>query len=122
MKHVLIVEDDSWLADSYCRTLEQAGFLVTKVQYAEAAIGILDTSPPDVILADMLLDTNTVLPLLHELQTYSDSQTIPVIVCTSLDSPGIDVNSLHSYGVVTVLNKATLLPEQLVLSVREVVA
>jgi DNA-binding response OmpR family regulator len=119
MKHVLIIEDDAWLADSYGRTIEGGGFSVTTVQYAEAAIDILDKIPTDLIIADMLLDTNTVLPLLHELQTYTDTQQIPVVVCTSLDSSSIDVDVMRSYGVVLVLNKATLTPEQLIMSVRE---
>lgn len=119
MKHVLIIEDDAWLADSYGRMIEGGGFEVSTVQYAEAAIDILNKIPIDLILADMLLDTNTVLPLLHELQTYTDTQQIPVIVCTSLDNPSVDVGVLHGYGVVSVLNKATLTPEQLLLSVRE---
>ncbi len=119
MKHVLIIEDDTWLADSYCRMIEAGGFRVTVVQYAELAIEILDKYPTDLILADMLLDTNTVLPLLHELQTYSDTQQIPVVVCTSLDSHSINISNLGNYGVVSVLDKATLTPDQLLLIVSE---
>ncbi|NCU40310.1 response regulator [Candidatus Saccharibacteria bacterium] len=121
MKHILIIEDDKWLADSYRSTLEAGGYHVTAIQYAEAAFGILGSKPTDLILADMLLNTNTVLPLLHELQTYEDTQKIPVIVCTSLDSPDIDAKTLHYYGVVAVLNKTILTPEQLLISVQEMI-
>lgn len=121
MKQVLIIEDDNWLADSYRRVLEKVGFEVAVIRYAEVAVDMLEIKRPDVILADMLLDTNTVLPLLHELQTYDDTKNIPVVICTALDSPGLDVNSMHGYGVVSVLNKTTLLPEQLVMSIKEAI-
>lgn len=119
MKQVLIVEDDRWLADSYRRLLEKAGFSVTSVTGSEEAIRRIETAAPDVILADVLLEGNTVVSLLHELQSYDDTRRIPVVICTSLTHDGLEANRLHGYGVRAVLDKATLTPEQLALTLRE---
>ena len=119
MRYVLMVEDDRWLADSYQRVLEKAGFKVVSVGGAEGAIRQVETASPDVILADMLLEGNTVMGLLHELQSYDDTTQIPVIICTSLSHESLAVDRLHSYGVRAVLDKAVLTPEQLVATVKE---
>lgn len=120
MKQVLIVEDDRWLADSYQRLLEKAGFRVTGVQTAEEAIRQVETVAPDAILADVLLEGNTVISLLHELQSYDDTKLVPVVICTSLTHDKLETDRLHSYGVRAVLDKAILTPEQLVATLREV--
>lgn len=120
MKKLLLIEDDSWLAESYTRILKSEGYQLVVTQYSEEAIHLIETEQPDAIIADVMLETNTIVPLLHELQTYDDMRVIPVILCTALDHPSLTVEKLHAYGVVSILNKATLTPEGFALAVNEV--
>lgn len=120
MKRVLLIEDDPWLAESYRRVMTKNGFEVRVVADADVAMRGLEKGQCDVIVADIMLEGHTVFALLHELQSYDDTATIPVILCSSLSSDGLSEEKLHEYGVRRVLDKATLTPEQLVNVVGEV--
>lgn len=120
MTRVLLVEDDHWLAESYRRVLEKAGFVVLVTTGGHEAMALLEDKPVDVLLVDVMLEGHTVFGLLHELQSYDDTRRIPVVICSALNDELLEVDRLHSYGVVAVLDKTTLTPEQLVLTLREI--
>ena len=81
---------------------------------AKEAIDIIDETPPNVVLLDILLPGVNAFALLHELQSYTDTHSIPVIICTTMNQNQIDAESLKNYGVVEVLNKTELTPASLV--------
>lgn len=119
-KSVLLIEDDMWLADSYRDVLSARHFECDIVATSEEAMEIIDTHAPDVIVADVLLGDHTVISLLHELQSYEDTQKVPVILCTSLAKSAVHLQEqLHEYGVVEILDKATVTPEGLAATVEE---
>lgn len=120
MKNVLLIEDDMWLADSYRDVIASKGFECEVVATAEEAMDVIDTRIPDVIVADIMLADHTVIALLHELQSYDDTQKIPVIICSSLAKSAVHLQEqLHEYGVVEILDKATVTPEGLATTVEE---
>lgn len=120
MKKILLIEDDMWLADSYRDVITGSGMECDVVPTAEEAMEIIDTSPPDVIVADIMLGDHTVIGLLHELQSYEDTQKIPVIICSSIAKSAAHMQEqLHEYGVVEILDKATVTPESLAVTVQE---
>ncbi len=119
---VLLVEDDHWLAESYQNILQKKDFAVLVAHSADEAMRMVENSKPEVLVVDIMLDGHTVMPLLHELQSYDDTKRIPVVVCSALSSSALEAGKLHSYGVVAVLDKATLTPEKFVLTLREVSA
>ena len=65
---------------------------------------------PDLIFLDVLLDGPDGFTLLHELVSYTDTATIPVVIVSSLDFTRHD---LSTYGVVGVLKKDTLTPQEI---------
>ena len=79
MTNVLLVEDDPWLAELEAVMLSDAGFTVVHSPHAPSAIAKIDQTQPDIIILDVLLTGSTAFALLHELQSYSDTKTIPVI-------------------------------------------
>lgn len=116
----LLIEDDMWLADSYRDVITRGGMECDVVATAEEAMDIIDMSPPDVIVADIMLGDHTVIGLLHELQSYEDTQKIPVIICSSIAKSAAHMQEqLHEYGVVEILDKATVTPESLAVTVEE---
>lgn len=118
--HVLLIEDDMWLADSYWEVLEDRGLDCTTVMTVDEALEVINTTVPDVIVADIMLGDHTVIGLLHELQSYEDTGLVPVIICSSLARSAVHVQEqLHEYGVVEILDKATVTPETLAVTVQE---
>ncbi len=122
MKHIILIEDDAWLAESYSRMLQKAGYQIVVAREGNEAIRLIETEKPDLLLADMMLEGQTVISLLHELQSYSDTAQFPVVICSALTGSHMSVERLHQYGVRAVLDKATLTPEQLIATVQEVLS
>jgi two-component system phosphate regulon response regulator PhoB len=119
MTRVVIVEADEWLAQHYMRTLNRAGYEVYHAPHAIAAIDLIDTTIPDVIILDILLPGTTALALLHELKSHDDLRSIPIILATSL-SDHIAMDDVASYGVKRILDKASMHPDDIVTAVRAV--
>lgn len=114
---ILLIEDDQWLADSLLSTLRSRGHEVTQMSTAQEAMAWIDANAPALIVADVLLGDHNTFTLFHELQSYPDTASIPIIICTSLDTRQFEAIDQRSYGIVEVLDKATLTPDRLLLSV-----
>ncbi len=120
MTKVLLVEDDAWLAELEASILAGDGYEVELAPHAPAAIEMVDSFQPDVIVLDVLLAGSTAFALLHELQSYSDTGSVPVVLCTNI-ADQFDVAKLKEYGVKRVVDKTTMHPDDLVAAVRSVV-
>lgn len=120
-QRVLIVEDDAWLAEQHARVLGLAGYDPTTVPHALAAIAAVDSVKPAVIILDVLLTGSTAFALLHELQSYTDTAKVPVILCTNL-AEDIELDTVRPYGIRRILDKTTMEPGDLVTAVRSVLA
>lgn len=118
---VLLVEDDPWLADAVEYVLRRADFTCRIASSAGEALERIDEQMPDVIVLDFLLPGINAMPLLHELQSYDDSHDIPIILCTSVRGLRDHKASLEAYGVRMVLDKATMMPQQIVQAVKDVI-
>lgn len=114
---ILLIEDDQWLADSFLTVLRSRGHEVTHLSTAHEAMRWIDKQKPTLIIADVLLGDHNTFTLFHELQSYPDTAAIPVIILTALGKDRFDAADLSSYGVVEALDKVTITPDQLLLSV-----
>lgn len=119
MTKVLLVEDDAWLAELEASVLAKAGYEVQVAPHAPAAIELVDTFQPEVIVLDVLLAGSTAFALLNELQSYSDTGLVPVVLCTNI-ADQFDGNRLKEYGVKRVVDKTTMHPDDLIAAVRSV--
>lgn len=119
---LLLVEDDAWLAESYGRIFKKSGYAVVMARDGHEAIRLVEIEKPDLLLVDVMLEGQTVIGLLHELQSYADTEQLPVIVCSALTDPYVSVERLHHYGIRAVLDKAVVTPDQLVATIQEVLA
>jgi DNA-binding response OmpR family regulator len=119
MTRILLVEDDAWLAEIEAGVLTKAGYDVTVAPHALAAIDYIDAGLPDAIILDVLLAGSTAFALLHELQSYSDTHDVPVILCTNL-AEQFDAKQLKTYGVKRIVNKSTMHPHDLVVAVKAI--
>lgn len=114
--YILIVEDDDWLAEQYVRTLKAGGIRAEAVGHALAAIDMIDVHLPDAIILDVLLAGPNAFTLLHELRSHSDLAAIPVVLCTN-GADQIADEDLAAYGVVQVLDKSVMIPQELLAAI-----
>lgn len=119
-KRIVIVEDDEWLAEHYMRVLGRAGYKVYHAPHAIAAIDSIDTIKPHAIILDVLLTGTTALALLHELKSYEDLASIPILLVTNL-ADQIRLDDVASYGVKRILDKTSMYPQDIEAAVRSVV-
>ena len=116
---ILIVEDDTWLAEHYVRILQAVGMTANVVPHALAAIDAIDERLPDVLLLDVLLAGPNAFTLLHELHSHEDLAAIPVILCTN-SADSLVAEDLEVYGVRAVLDKATMQPSDVVAAIKRI--
>lgn len=120
IRNVLIVEDDSWLANNHLTIMSVSGYEAHAVSSSEAAIARIDDKAPDVIVLDVMLEGGTAFALMHELQSYEDTARIPVILCSNIPGELLDHGALERYGVRIVLDKSTMRPYDLLSAVEHV--
>lgn len=119
MVQVLLVEDDTWLGELYVGVLQKAGFEIDWQRDAYGAMDSIERKKPAVIVLDLLLPWGNGVGLLHELASHVDLASIPTIVCSNALPKDISAQNLQQYGVVSVVDKTTSTPRQLVRAVRE---
>ena len=116
---IFIIDDDLEFAnvveDLILKGMQDSGASrdEIKVQHftnALEAINATTSEVPDLILLDILLDGPDGFTFLNEMQSYEDLAKVPIILMTSLNMAGKD---LSRYGVVGVLNKSEMTPEQM---------
>ncbi len=116
---IVVVEDDAWLAEHYMRVLGRDGYEVHHAAHALGAIDTIDSVKPQAILLDVLLTGTTAMVLLHELRSHSDLAEIPIVLATNI-ADQIELDDVESYGVKRILDKSTMLPEDITAAIRSV--
>lgn len=122
---IFIVEDDDIMAE--CLELAvREGLARCKVEECEAkikkftnaieAMQAIDEVMPRLIFLDVLLDGPDGFTFLNELASYADTAQIPIVIISSLDLSKAD---LSIYGVVRILDKTKMKPEEIGMCVRE---
>ncbi|TCS37670.1 response regulator [Reinekea marinisedimentorum] len=80
MSHILIVEDESHLADLERDYLKQAGFDVTVINRGDEAAQWLQKNEPDLVVLDLMLPGKDGLDICRDLRKSSE---LPVIMTTA---------------------------------------
>ncbi len=102
---IFVIDDDEIMAECVARATGKE----TKIfADAYAAMAAIDEELPEMIFLDILLTGPDGFTFLNELVSYSDTAKVPVVITSSLNLGDSD---LSGYGVVGILNKAEMLPE-----------
>jgi len=102
-----VVDDDGGWLGYYERLL--SGYEVETFRDGVAVMERMREVVPDVMILDVLLTGPTGFAVLDEMQSYEDLGRVPVIVVSGVEL----VEDLSEYGVVRVLNKDNMRPEEL---------
>jgi DNA-binding response OmpR family regulator len=123
MNSVLLIEPDRILAEIYKQAIEAADIgQVTAVSGAQAAIMAADQQMPDVVILELQLIEHSGVEFLYEFRSYSEWQSIPIIVQTVVPFGEFHDNwqlLQNELGVSTYLYKPHTSLRQLLNSVEE---
>lgn len=106
---IYIIDDDEIMANCVARACEQID-TVKVFSDGIAAIQALDEELPQLIFLDIMLVGPDGFTFLNELASYADTSQVPVVIITSLDLAKQD---LSAYGVVGILDKSVMLPQEI---------
>ncbi|MBR3332191.1 response regulator [Candidatus Saccharibacteria bacterium] len=104
---IFVIDDDEIMAECISKATNKK----TRI-FGDAieAMKALDDELPEMIFLDILLTGPDGFTFLNELISYSDTAKIPIVIVSSLDFGGKD---LSVYGVVGVLNKDDMTPQEI---------
>jgi CheY-like chemotaxis protein len=82
-KKVLIVEDETVLADALEAKLQHAGYIVAKAGNGKEGLETTQAFKPDIILLDLLMPVMDGKTMLHQLRKIEEFKFLPVVVLTN---------------------------------------
>ena len=105
---IFVIEDDRGWENYYRRILkgQELEFFHDGVE----AIAAMDETVPDLVLLDILLTGPTGFAVLNEMRSYPELAKVPVIIVTSV---AIRDELAEQYGVVRILDKGEMTPQEL---------
>jgi DNA-binding response OmpR family regulator len=117
--HILLVEDDTFLAGIYQKKFELEGFKISIADNGEKGLMDAKKKKPDIILLDILLPKLDGFSVLEKLKKDPTTKMIPVILLTNLGQKD-DVQKGLDAGAVDYLIKAHFKPSEIVDKVNEI--
>ncbi len=120
-QHILIVEDDGFLASIYAQKLELEGFETTLATNGEDGLKLARKEMPDLVLLDLLMPKLNGFEVLEQMKADADLTKIPVLVLTNLGQKE-DVERCLKLGAAGYVIKAHSLPQETVARVKEILA
>ncbi len=117
--HIMIVEDDNFLAEIYQKKFELEGFKVSVASNGEKALVDIKKKMPDLVLLDVLLPKLDGFSVLEKLKADAAVKDIPVILLTNLGQQD-DVQRGLDRGAADYLIKTHFKPSEVVDKVKKV--
>ncbi len=118
MKTILLIEDESALQKTIGDALLQEGFQTLSALDGEAGLRLAQEQHPDMILLDLILPKVNGFEVLKSLKEHKETQNIPVIVLTNLESME-DIQKALDLGATTYLVKSNYTLQELVEKVQK---
>ena len=97
MPSILVVEDEPAIQELLRVNLEDAGFAVSTVADAEAALAQIKRALPDLVLLDWMLPGRSGLSLARGLRGESRTRDLPIIMVTARGDEGDRIAGLEAW-------------------------
>lgn len=107
-KTVLVVEDDQSLRTVIRMVLEHASYEVLEARHGIAALELMETEMPDLVIADMRMPLMNGVELIGRLRSSPATASVPIVLLSGL-VPDPEVSSLANAVVVKPFEPADLL-------------
>lgn len=117
MARILIVDDDPILLKVYQSKLTSEGFTVEAVSDGAAALMVIASKPPDLVLLDLMLPGLSGIDVIRTVRARERGRRLPIVVLSNLylESEG---EAASAAGADLVLTKAGITPRKVVDSLR----
>src|SRR3954454_22588607 len=93
---VLVVDDDPDMATLLSRTLEKEGLIADTVHDGDAALVHAMSSPPDLIVLDVMLPGISGFEICERLKAEDATALVPIILVTSLEDQRSRVRGIEA--------------------------
>lgn len=120
-KKILIIEDETFIADLYARELTKAGFQVQVANDGTTGLATLEQGPFDLLLLDIMLPGINGLQVLKQWKMKNLMSTMPVLLLTNLGQDEV-IKEAFNLGASGYLIKAAYTPQQIVNEVQNALA
>ncbi len=117
---ILIVEDDTFLADLYKTKFEMEGLKVLVAYEGEKGLALAKKNNPDIILLDLILPKLSGFEILKTLKADAKYREIPVVLLTNM-SQKADVDKGLKLGADDYLIKAHFMPTEVIEKIKRLV-
>lgn len=112
LRHILVVEDETYLNEAYVTILQHEGYQVASAFEGEAALAAIKQQVPDLILLDLRMPRLDGIGFLRAAQPAKTMPATKIIVFTNFDEQkGID--EAFQLGAHKYLLKAWATPKEL---------
>lgn len=118
MKNILVIEDNSIIANIYRGALAKAGFCVEIAGDGQAGLAAAARIRPDLILLDLMLPKIDGVSVLRQLRANPDFASTPIIVSSNSYSAS-RAEEIWQAGATQLITKASSSPKELVRIVQE---
>ena len=81
-EHILVVDDNADMR-TYIARLLGAGWIVEQARDGEEAIAMIDASPPDLVISDVMMPRKDGLTMVRELRASPRTRNLPVILLSA---------------------------------------
>lgn len=111
-KKVLVIDDESSIAEMYGERLIQEGYDVLIADDGEKGIDFIFVKEPDFVLLDINLPKKNGLEVLALVRATPKTKDLPIIVLSAFPKAEF-IEVVHSHGVVGFFNKAVTMPQEI---------
>lgn len=120
MKKILIVDDEEILRKIYSDRLTFEGFTVETAPDGEEALAKIRTSPPNLILLDILMPKLNGLQVLEQINNDTALKTIPVIVLSNVANDE-NIKKALALGAKDYLLKTNFSPNEIISKIKTLI-
>ena len=113
---VLVVDDEPDVVSLIERTLASDGLLVVKAYDGIAALDMIGTEKPDLVLLDLMMPMMSGYEVCQQIKANPQTSGIPVVCLSSAHTPDARAHSLKA-GAVELITKP-FFPNELVAQIR----
>ena len=118
-KKVIIIEDETVLADALAIKFQHEGFQVSKAENGQIGLDMIKANKPDVVLLDLMMPVMDGKTMLRKLREISDFKYLPVVVLTNAGEVENIKETKQYDNASAFLIKSNINPEDVIKLVKE---
>jgi len=121
MPHILIAEDDQFLASAYKLKFEKENIEVTLAQDGQEALDLIQQNIPELILLDLVMPIKDGFAVLSDLKDSEQYKNIPIIIASNLGQDE-EIQKGLAMGATDYIVKSNTSLEEIIQKVHQVLA